>query len=127
MLSEAHASHSAHAAHATHATSTGTTSRLLFRELNNHSISCQHQRGNTRSIDKGCADNLSGIKDTLLYHVNIDSLGSIETIGKAALFEELVNNNGALKPCILANCLGRNPTGVLDDLDTNILIEVVSF
>ena len=123
MLSEAHASH---AAHATHAASTGSTSRLLFRELNDHSISCQHQRGNTSCIDKGCTNNLSGIKDTLFNHVNIDSLGSIETIGKDALFEELVDNDGALKACILANCLGRNPAGLLDDLDTDILVEVFS-
>jgi hypothetical protein len=50
MLSEAHSAHATHAAHAAaHATS--TTSGLLLRELYDHSISCQHERSNTSSIN----------------------------------------------------------------------------
>jgi hypothetical protein len=61
-----------------------------------------------------------------LEHVNILSFSRIKSPGLAALFEKLVNNDGALEASILANGLARDSACLSDNLDTDILVEVFS-
>ena len=119
IFSEAHSAHASHPAHAS-----GATSLLFLGEFDDHGISGEHERGNTSSINEGGSNDLSGINNALLDHVNIDTLGGIETIGAAALLKEFVNNNGALEASILADSLCGNSACLLNDLNTNILIKV---
>jgi len=121
IFSEAHSAHASHAAH-----STGTSSLLLLRKINNHSISSEHEGSNTGSINKRCSHNFCGINNAFLDHININTLCSIETIISIVLLAEFVNNNRTLEASVLANSLAGDTASMLNDLNTNILVEVLT-
>lgn len=119
-----HAAHSSHATHAAH----GRTSRSLLRSLNDSNLSGTQQRSNTAGINETSADNLEGIKDTGLDHVNVLALGAVETAVEVAavLVCELANNDRALQTGVLDDGSGRSGDGVLDNGNTELLVKVGS-
>lgn len=123
-----HTSHTAHTTHAAHATHRRTTSSLLLRGINDGNLSSAQKRGNTASVDETSADDLEGVKDTGVDHVNVLALGAIETLVEVTgvLVSELADNDGALKASVLDDGSGRACNGVLDDADTELLVEVGS-
>ncbi|KUI63192.1 hypothetical protein VP1G_11450 [Cytospora mali] len=102
--------------------------RLLLGSLNNGHLSSSQQGGDTTGIDKTRPDDLEGVKDTGLDHVNVLALGAVETLVEvtAELISQLANNDGALKSSVLDDCPRWAGDGVLNDGHTELLVEVGS-
>lgn len=121
-----HLHHAAHTTHTTHAAH-GAGGALLLGGLNDGDLGGTEQRGNAASISETSADNLEGVEDTSLDHVDVLALGAVETlvevVGKLVL--ELTDNDGALHAGVLNDGPGWAGDGVLDDADAELLIEIV--
>ncbi|QBZ61067.1 hypothetical protein PoMZ_08013 [Pyricularia oryzae] len=120
-----HATHAAHATHASHTThAAGRT--LLLGSLNDGNLGGTQKRGDTAGVKETGADDLQGVDDTGIDHVDVLALGGIVALAEvgAELVHELANNDGALKTGVLDDRPGRAGDGVLDDADTELLVEV---
>ncbi len=69
---------------------------------------------------------LSRINDSSLDHVGIFSLLGIKAIRVVTLLHQLVNNNGAFKASIGANGLCGDFASILDDIDADTLVKVIT-
>jgi hypothetical protein len=99
---------------------------LTLRGVNNGALSGSQQRGNTGGVADSSADNLEGVKDTGGDHVDVLSLGGVvshvEVVG--VLVGQLSNDNGSLSTGVLNDGAGRFGDGGLDDVNTELLVEV---
>ncbi|TLD33253.1 hypothetical protein PspLS_00817 [Pyricularia sp. CBS 133598] len=120
-----HATHTAHATHASHTTHAASRA-LLLRGLNDGNLGGTEERGDTAGVKETGADDLEGVDDTGVDHVDVLALGGIVTLAevRAELVHELANNDGALKTGVLDDCPGRAGDGILDDANTELLVEV---
>ncbi|KAJ0166013.1 hypothetical protein CTA2_9100 [Colletotrichum tanaceti] len=118
-----HASHTAHAAHATHGRSS-----LLLGSIDNGDLSGTEQRSDTAGVNEASANDLEGVKDTGSDHVDVLALGGVKALVELAgvLVGELANNDGALKTGVLDNAASGAGDGVLDNGNTELLVEVGS-
>ncbi|GKT57007.1 unnamed protein product [Colletotrichum tofieldiae] len=116
-----HASHTAHAAHATHGWGS-----LLLGSLDNGDLGGTEQGSDTAGVNETSADDLEGVKDTGSDHVDVLALGGVEALVELAgvLVGELANNDGALETGVLDDGASGAGDGVLDDGDTELLVEV---
>ncbi|PKS09713.1 hypothetical protein jhhlp_004334 [Lomentospora prolificans] len=117
-----HAAHTTHSAHASH----GAAGALLLGSVDDGDLSGTEKRGDTAGVTETGPNDLEGIKDTGGDHVDVLTLGAVEALVEVTgeLIHELANNNGALKAGVLDNGLGRLGDGVLDNADTELLVEV---
>jgi hypothetical protein len=120
VRSSHHAAHAAHTAHASHV----ATASLWLWNVNDHSLGGDHEGCDPGSIDECSADNLGWVDDTGFLHVNVLSLGCVEATAFIATLEELVNDDGSLEACVLANSLAWNFASALYDANANVLVEV---
>jgi hypothetical protein len=121
--------HSAHASHTTHTTGhTAWRTRLLLGCLNNSDLGGTEERGDTAGIDESSADNLEGVEDTGSDHVDVLALGAVESLVKVTLvlIDELANDDRALSTGVLDDLASGVGDGVLDDGNTELLVEVGS-
>lgn len=59
-----------------------------------------------------------------MNEIAVDVLGSIITKVVILLFEKFANDNSSFFSSVFGNSLARNLDGLLDNLDTDVLIEV---
>ena len=123
---ESRSHHASHSAHATHAAGRATCARGL-RDVDDHGLGRDHQRCNTCCIDEGSPDDLGGVDNTGSLHVNVLTLAGIEASVLVSLLNKLIDNDGAFETGVLADCLSRDTASILDNANTNILVEVVAF
>jgi len=120
-----HSAHAAHAAHATgHAAHSGGTT--FGRCVNDHGFSGDHKGCNAGGVNESSAHDLGGIDNTSFLHVNVFTLGGIETSLKISSLDEFVDNNGAFESCVLADSLGRDTASMLDDTNSDVLVKVLA-
>lgn len=120
----AHATHTAHTAHAT-----GRGSRaLLLRGLNDSDLGGTKQRGNTAGVNESSADDLERVDDTGSDEVDVLALGAVEATVEilGVVVGELADNNATLQTGVLDNGASGAGDGVLDDANTELLVEVGS-
>lgn len=113
--------HTAHAAHAT-----GRHSRLVLGSLDDGNLGGAEERGNTAGVNEAGADDLKGVEDTGLDHVDVLASGAVEAHVEVAgvLVAEFANNDRALEAGVLNNGAGGAGDGVLDDAHTELLVKV---
>ncbi|KAK1251115.1 hypothetical protein MKX07_005670 [Trichoderma sp. CBMAI-0711] len=118
-LHHAHASHAAHAAH-------GRTGRSLLRGLDDGDLGGAQQGSNAAGVNETSADNLEGVEDTGLDHVDVLALGAVETAVEvgAVLVGELANDDRALQAGVLDDGPCGAGDGVLDNRDAELLVKV---
>lgn len=116
--------HTTHAAHATHATHGSRA--LLDISLNNGDLGGTEEGGDTGGIDETSANDLKGVEDTGLDHVNVLALGGVEALVEVVgeLVSELADNDGALETGVLNDGLGGAGDGVADNGNTKLLVKV---
>ncbi|KAF3799563.1 Heat shock protein 60, partial [Colletotrichum gloeosporioides] len=121
-----HSTHAAHAAHTSHTAHTTGGRALLLRSLNDGDLSGAEQGGNTAGVNETGADDLEGVEDTGSNHVDVLALGAVEALVELVgeLVGELTNDDRALKTGVLDDAAGGAGDGVLDDADTELLVEV---
>lgn len=119
-----------HTAHTTHTTSTahGRSRHLLLRSIDDGNLSGTQQRSNTRRINERSANNLQGINDTSSDHIDILASSAVEALVEVSsiLIRKLANNDRTLKTSVLDDRARGTGDGALDDVDTEVLIEVGS-
>jgi len=127
-VSEAtHASHSTHSSHTTgHATSTTGRSTSWLWAVDDHGLGGDHERSNTGSIDEGSSDDLGGVDDTGLKHVDVLTGGGVVSALLVASLEELVDNDGAFVSSVLADGLDGDLASFSYNINTDTLVEVFS-
>lgn len=120
--------HTHHSCHGVHSTGRTSSTRVLFCCLNDSNFRCTEKGGYSASIDESGADNLEGIKNTSFNHVDVLASGAVESLVEVAaeLIGELANNNRAFSSGVLDNLAGGVCDGVLDNGDTELLVEVGS-
>jgi len=116
--------HAAHAAHTSHTTWRHAASGCFRGQVDDHSLSGDHEGSDTSGVDEGGADNLHGVDDALLDHVAVFANLSIEASVHVIALKELVNDDGAFEAGVSAHSLGGDLAGLLDDLDADVLVEV---
>lgn len=89
-------------------------------------LSGSHKWSNWSCIDESSSNNLGWVDDTSFNHVNILVFASIETKFFIFLGKEFSNNNCTFSTSVLNNSSNWKFNSLLDDLNTNILIEVIS-
>ncbi|KAG2021770.1 hypothetical protein GB937_004732 [Aspergillus fischeri] len=119
------ATHAAHTAHTTHAA--GSSRALLLRGLNDGNLGGTEQGGDTAGIEQSGANDLERIEDTAGDHVDVLALGAVETAVEVLgeLVGQLADNDAALEAGVLNNGASGAGDGVLDDADTELLVEVL--
>ncbi|SCB64893.1 unnamed protein product [Fusarium graminearum] len=105
-----------------------TTGTLLLRGVDDSDLGGTEKRGDTTGVNETSSDDLEGVEDTSVDHVNVLALGAVETLVEVSgvLVGELADNDGALKTGVLDNGSGGAGDGVLDDADTKLLVKVGS-
>jgi hypothetical protein len=121
LLLESHASHSAHTAHAAH--TRRWAARLLLGRLDDGNLGGTEKGCDAAGVNESGADNLEGVEDTGLNHVNVLALGAVETLVEVVL---ILVNDGALGAGVLDNLASGVGDGVLDDGNSELLVEVGS-
>ena len=109
---------------AVHASGHSGSGGFLGRKVSNHALSGGHEGGNTGGVAESGTDNLEGIENTSLEHVLVGLAGGIETHLGVVLLEELVDDDAAVDAGVLGDGLAGNGDGLLDDVDTDLLVEV---
>lgn len=128
MISQASGLDLHHSRHP-HATATHHRRRSCSLDLcfDNCYLCGSEERSNTASINKSGTDDLEGVKDTSLDHVDVLALSAVKALVEVVgiLISELANNDGTLSTGVLDDLAGGVGDGVLDDGDTELLVEVV--
>jgi len=121
-MNSVHTTHSTHAAHATtHCRRGILSSGNIFDD---NAFRSNHERSNWSGIEESNFNNLGGVDNTSLNEVTENVFGSIITKVVIILFEKFSNDNSSFFTSIFSNSLAWNLDGLLDNLDTNVLIEV---
>ena len=123
---ELEAAHTAHTAHPWGHSACTHGARGLVGCLHNRDFCCSKKGSNAASIDKSSADNLEGVKDTGLDHVDVLALSAVESLVEVAseLVGELANNDRALGTGVFDDLASGVGDSVLDNGDTELLVEV---
>lgn len=118
------ATHAAHTAHTAHTARGGRA--LLLRGLDDSDLGGTEEGGDTAGINEGSADDLERVDDTGVDEVDVLALGAVEAAVEilAEVVGELADDDAALQTGVLNNGAGRAGDGVLDDADTELLVEV---
>jgi len=124
-FSEAHASHSSHTTgHTARGTASSGTSGL--GDLNDHSLSGDHERCNTGSVNEGGSDDLGGVNDSGLHHVDVLTGSSVVSAHAVSTLEEFVDDNRAFVSSVLADSLDGDLASLSYNINTDSLVEVSS-
>lgn len=91
---------------------------LLFRFVKDHTLSGQHQAGNTTGMYQSSSDNFSGVHNTAFFKVDVLTVGSVETSLVVVLFQQFGSNQVALETGVLSNSDRGDLDSVLDNTDT---------
>ena len=123
----ARSSHTHHSAHPTwHPTHRSWW--VFALRFDDCDLRCAQKGSNAASINKCGTDNLEGIKDTSFNHVDVFAVCAVETLVEIGgkLVCKLANNDRALSSSVLDDLAGGVGNCVLDDGDTELLVEVCS-
>jgi len=114
-----HATHTAHAAHTGH-----TTSGIVLGEIVDNGLGGGEEAGNGGSVEESSLGNKNRVDDTSVNHVSEDVVLGIVTNANVVLLEELANNDGTLDTGVIADGTGRDDDGLLNNADTDLLVNV---
>ncbi|KAH6610237.1 hypothetical protein Trco_000257 [Trichoderma cornu-damae] len=98
----------------------------LLGGLDDGDLGGAEQGSDAAGVNEPGADNLEGIKDAGLDHVDVLALGAVEAAVEvgAELVGELADDDRALQAGVLDNGSGRAGDCVLDDGDAELLVKV---
>mmetsp|Transcript_7079 Transcript_7079/g.8152 ORF Transcript_7079/g.8152 Transcript_7079/m.8152 type:complete len:218 (+) Transcript_7079:647-1300(+) len=113
-----------HLIHASHTTShrRHRSGSLIRLSLDDYALCGDHERGYASGIDQCGSHNLERINNSSLHEVGVFSGGRI--VSKTVGFKQLADNNRTLDSSVLCNGLARHQKSVLDDLHTDLLVQV---
>mmetsp|Transcript_4839 Transcript_4839/g.19704 ORF Transcript_4839/g.19704 Transcript_4839/m.19704 type:complete len:224 (+) Transcript_4839:3193-3864(+) len=121
---ESHASHASHASRSRrHAHARRGVSRILLA-LNDHALAGHHERRYRRGVGEGGPDNLERVDDATRNHVAILTGGGVVAPVVVVVAEHLLDDNTALHASVVGDGLHGHLDCRLDDLHTNLLVEV---